>query len=409
MMSRVVLLNRFYWPDVAATAQMLTDLAEDLAVQGWVVTVVTSNSSYEGAGDALPALEWRNGVRIFRTHGTKFGRHKLFGRLSDYLSYMAGAFFQLVRLERQDVVVGMSDPPFIVGVAMLAARFRGWRSVYWVQDLFPQIAGELGVLTPGSVAYRFADGVARWLNRRVDLVVSLGPRMAEQMVVAGAPCERVTFVHNWADAGAINPVPSSDNPFVHAQGLEGKFVVLYSGNAGRPHRFDGVMEAARHLRDDPDVVFLFIGGGKRTPDLQREASESGLSNVRFLGYLPREELAFSLSAATIALVTEDPSMVGLLVPSKTYGILASGRPIVFMGAADSDVATVVRETGSGFVLAPDDGAGLRALIDRLRADPALAAQLGANARRAAETLYDRQVATRNWARSVRQRLWPGVI
>jgi colanic acid biosynthesis glycosyl transferase WcaI len=406
---RVVFLNRFYWPDLAATAQMLTDLAEDLAAQGWCVTVVTSDSAYDGGDLALPAHEQRNGVHIHRTHGTRFGRHGLAGRLLDYLSYVTGAFVRVLRLEPQDAVIGMSDPPFIVAIAMLAARLRGWKSVYWVQDLFPQVAAGLGVLRPGGATYRVADRIARWLNGHVDLTVALGPRMAERLIAAGSRPEKVTFVHNWADASSIHPVLPEANPFVAEHGLKGRFVVLYSGNAGRAHRFEGVMEAARQLRDDPGVIFLFIGGGKRTAELKREAAESGLGNVRFLAYLPREKLAASLSAASLSLVTEDSAMVGLLVPSKTYGILASGRPIAFMGSPDSDVSSLVRASDSGFVLDSSDGAGLRALIDRLRADPALSARLGANARRAAETLYDRQVATRNWARSVRQRLWPGGV
>lgn len=403
---RIVLLNRFYWPDVAATAQMLTDLAEDLAADGWRVTVVTSDSAYDGRGAALPAEEERNGVRIVRVSGTGFGRHGTMGRLSDYLSYLLGTGWRLMRLPKQDVVVGMSDPPFIMGLAVLAGTLRGWKRVYWVQDLFPQIAGALGVLAPRGMIYRLADRAARWLNARADLVIALGPRMAERLAAAGAPAERVTYVHNWADAHAIRPVPPAENPFVARHGLAGKFVVLYSGNAGRAHRFDGVMAAARLLRHDDGVVFLFIGGGKRTAELRAEAEEAGLGNVRFLDYLPREELAWSLSAASVSLVTEDPSVAGLLVPSKTYGILASGRPLIFMGAEDSDVAAVVRESGCGLVLAPDDGAGLRDAIDALRGDGARLARLGESARSGASTRYDRQLATRRWAAAVRDRFWP---
>ena len=401
----IVFLNRFYWPDIAATAQMLTDLAEDLAARGWTVTVIASSTPYEGQNVSMLSHEWRNGVEIYRTKGTRFGRHTLPGRLADYASYVAAAFLRLLRLPAPDLIVGLSDPPFIALVAVLAARLRRRRSVYWVQDLFPQIAGELGVMRPRSLAYRLAARLARWLNGHADLVVALGPRMAERMVAEGARPDRVAFVHNWADATAIHPVAPDDNPFIREHGLTGKFVVLYSGNAGRAHRFDGVMQAARLLRDDPDVVFLFIGGGKRTPELQREALAEGLGNVRFLGYLPREALAWSLSAADLSLVTEDPAMAGLLVPSKSYGILASGRPMVFMGAESSDVAALVRETGSGFVLAPDDGEGLRATIDRLRADPALRRRLGERAREQMVASFDRTIATAHWARTVEERLW----
>jgi colanic acid biosynthesis glycosyl transferase WcaI len=396
----IVFLNRFYWPDVAATGQMLADLAEDLAASGWGVTVVTSAALYEGKGDALPRAEQHRGVHIVRVAGTRFGRHRLLGRLADYASYMAGALRHLLRLPRPDVVVAMSDPPFIVAVALLAARLRGARAVYWVQDLFPQIAAKLGVMREASLSYRAARALARWIHARCDLVIGLGPQMARALVSAGAPPGRTTFVHNWADAEAVRPLPPERNEFLRQHGLAERFVVLYSGNAGRAHPFEAVMHAARALRDDPTVCFVFIGGGKKLPELRALAQADGLANVRFLDYLPRERLSESLSAASVSLVTEDPDVVGLLVPSKTYGILASGRPLLFVGSAESDVAAVVRDADCGVVIAPDDREGLVAAIRGLRADPVTRARLGANARRAAEERYARRHATAHWARVV---------
>lgn len=392
-----VFLNRFYWPDVAATGQMLTDLAEDLVAQGWDVTVVTGGGDYGGGRTVLPREEIRAGVRILRVRGTRFGRHRLLGRLLDYVSYLGGATMRVLRLGRRDMVVAMSDPPFLSAVAVIAARLTGARSVYWVQDLFPQIAAKLGVMTERSLAYRVSDRVARALNRRCDLVIALGPRMAESLVAAGARAERTRWVHNWADASAIRPIDATDNPFVRMHDLAGRFVVLYSGNAGRAHPFDAVLHAARALTADHEKIFMFIGGGKRFPELRAAAERENLRNVRFLEYLPREQLCFSLSAASVSLVTEDPQVEGLLVPSKTYGILASGRPLLFVGSPNSDVARIVGENDCGVVVSPQDGEGLARAIVALRNDPERLARMGANARRAAESMYDRRRATERWA------------
>jgi len=157
------------------------------------------------------------------------------------------------------------------------------------------------------------------------------------------------------------------------------------------------MHAARALRAEHDVVFMFIGGGKRFPELRATADREGLRNVRFLDYLPREQLSFSLSAASVSLVTEEPEVEGLLVPSKTYGILSSGRPLIFVGSPASDVAGIVRDADCGLVVSPDDGGGLVRAIAALRHDPVRLATLGANARRAAEQTYDRRHATGRWA------------
>lgn len=392
-----VFLNRFYWPDVAATGQMLTDLAEDLVALGWDVTVVTSTGDYGGGHTALAREETRAGVRILRVRGTRFGRHRMLGRLLDYVSYLSGAMLRVLQLGRRDIVVAMSDPPFSSAVAVIAARLTGARAVYWVQDLFPQIAAKLGVMKERSLVYRVSDRVARALNRRCDLVIALGPRMAEALVAAGARADRTRWVHNWADASAIRPVGTRDNPFVRRHDLAGKFVVLYSGNAGRAHPFDAVLYAARALSADHETIFMFIGGGKRFPELRAIAEREKLRNVRFLDYLPRDQLSFSLSAASVSLVTEDPQVEGLLVPSKTYGILASGRPLLFVGSPNSDVARIVGESDCGVVVLPEDGEGLVRAIAGLRADSVRMAEMGANARTAAEMMYDRRRATERWA------------
>jgi glycosyltransferase involved in cell wall biosynthesis len=396
----IVFLNRFYWPDVAATAQMLADLAEDLASAGWSVTVITSRGSYALDRKLLPGREQHNGVDIIRVSGTRFGHARTFGRALDYASYMVGALIQLLLLPRQSLIVAMSDPPLLVSLAVLTARIRGGRTVYWVQDLFPQLAARLGVFASNGFLYRTSDAIARFLHAKCDAVVALGPRMAENMIAAGASPQRTTFVHNWADAAAIRPVPPSENRFMTSHSLVGKFVVLYSGNAGRAHCFDAVIEAMRRLRDEPDVVFLFVGGGNRLPEIKTAAKRWHLRNVRFLDYVPRELLAQSLSAANVSLVTEEPDAAGLLVPSKTYGILASGRPVVFVGCPRSDVATIVRDACCGTIVAPNDPAALVETIRRLKANPREALALGRRGRQAAEMMYDRRHAAWRWASAV---------
>lgn len=398
---RVTFLNRFYWPDVAATGQMLADLAEDLAADGWQVRVVTSHARYDGDGPPLAPHEVHRGVDITRVRSTRLGRGTTLGRVLDYLSYLVGATLAALGGPRPDLVVAMTDPPVLCALAVLVARLRGAKAVYWVQDVYPEIAGALGVVPPGSLAYRFSAAIARWAHRRSAAVIVQGPRMAQVLVAAGADPARTHVLANWADAHAVVPVAPEANAFIAEQGLAGQFIVLYSGNAGRGHTFAAVLDAMERLRDHAGVTFLFIGGGPQMPWLKAEAARRGLARARFLGYLPRARLAESLSAAGAALVTETPAVAGLLLPSKTFGILAAGRPLLFVGDTTSDVAAVVRAADAGRVIAPDDADALVAAIHALRADPAEAARLGANGRRAALERHDRRVATRAWAALVR--------
>lgn len=391
----VVFLNRFYWPDTAATAQMLTDLAEGLAARGWEVSVIAGATAY---GAAVPAAsrEIRNGVRIFRVRGTSLGRDRVAFRAIDQGTYMLASALRLGRIPRTDVVVAMSDPPLVLAVAVALARARGHRVVYWLQDVYPQLAARLGVIRERGIVYRVWAALLRALYARCGAIVALGPAMAREAVVAGAPPDRTVVVSNWADTSAIRPAASGASALAQAHGLAGKFVVLYSGNAGLAHTFEAVIAAAVRLRDDPRIVFLFVGGGAKRRFIEREAVKHALTNIRFMPAVPRGELGALLSTGNVGLITEDPSAAGLLLPSKIYGILAAGLPVLFVGAAHSDVAAIVRDSGCGYVVGPDDAAGVVGAIHRLQASPGHAADLGSRGRSTAEELYDRDTAVRAW-------------
>ena len=393
----VVFLNRFYAPDVAATAQMLSDLAEDLAATGWHVSVVTSQTPYELHAADLPNEEVRAGVHVYRVSATRFGRNRIVGRMLDYVSYMAVSLVVLFRIPRPQLIVAMSDPPFILFPAVIAARLRGAAVCYWAQDVYPTLAAQLGVLDENKPMFKFLSAIARRLQRACDLIVGLGPEMVKALVREGAPADRTICIHNWADEKAIRPIPPADNVFVIANNLQGKFVVLYSGNAGRGHTFDSLCEVMFRFRNDERIVFVFIGAGRKSAEIRAYAADKNLSSAMFFDYLPRGELAYSLSAASVSVVTEDPAVAGLLLPSKTYGILASGRPLVFIGAAESDVAHIVRSTQCGIVVWHDDPDALEGAIRRLANDAPECARMGQASRRAAETTYSRERAAEMWS------------
>jgi glycosyltransferase involved in cell wall biosynthesis len=397
MTPSVVFLNRFYAPDVAATAQMLSDLAEALALAGWRVSVIASRGSYDKELLDLRHDEMMRGVRIRRVSGTTFGRGTVIGRSIDYLSYGFASFIALLRGARPDVIVAMSDPPFILLVAVLAARMRGAAVCYWAQDVYPALAAKLGVLDETKTVFRLLTKLSARLLRSCELVIALGPAMVRALVREGAPADRTVAIHNWADEEAIRPIQREENWFLRQHGLEGKFIVLYSGNAGRGHTFWALCEVMERFRTDSEVRFVFIGGGKKSNDLRNFAAARNLPNAKFLDYVARRDLAYSLSAANVSIVTEDPSVAGLLLPSKTYGILASGRPMIFVGDRESDVAEIVRQCQCGAVVSPDDPDSLESWIRRFMRDEELAAAAGAASRFASETVYSKKSATVQWS------------
>ena len=239
--------------------------------------------------------------------------------------------------------------------------------------------------------------------------VVLGERMARHISGLGVPSERVRIVPNWADGEVIAPVDHGANALREEWGLGDAFVVGYSGNLGRAHEIDTLLDAiavvekgaaaglgmpARGTRQP--VLWLFIGGGALFDPLKEEVARRGLISVRFKPYQPSELLAQSLSAADVHLVSLRPELEGLIVPSKFYGIAAAGRPAIFIGDTDGEIARLIRRHECGRTVALGDGAGLAQTIIDLAADPAACQRMGVRARQAFEVELDKPIAIGRW-------------
>ena len=215
-----------------------------------------------------------------------------------------------------------------------------------------------------------------FVYRKADRVVALGPYMADRIESKGVRAARVSEVPVWSRKDEVYPMPRAGHPLRERLGLADKFVVMYSGNLGLAHSADEFIEAARRLRDRPEVVFLFVGDGPRLKEVRRAKQELGLENVRFLDYFPRKDLHASLSVADVHLVSMRREMTGVVVPGKLYGIMASGRPAIFVGPDHCETADTIREAHCGLTVRLGDADGLVSAIDRLAADPLEAAEMG---------------------------------
>ncbi|MEO8382626.1 MAG: glycosyltransferase family 4 protein [Acidobacteriota bacterium] len=337
-------MNRYFHPDHSATSQILSDLAFHLASRAWDVTVITSRQRYEDASARLPAWETVNGVRIVRVWSTRFGRAGLLGRAFDYLTFYVTSFLALLRRRRSIVVAG-TDPPLLSVIAALASR----HVINWTQDLFPEVAEALGIRVP------FVKRLRDWSLRRARANVVLGDQMAARV-------PKAVVIHNWADA-ALRPIP-------HPPGI---FTVGYSGNLGRAHEFASIVGAMRKL---PEVRFAFTGAGAQLAKVKAAAP----SNAEFRPYVPRELLSESLSSVDAHLVSLLPSLEGLIVPSKFYGVLAVARPVIFIGAHDGELARLIDVARCGVVVDPGDLEGLVRAIQMLATDRAEATAMGLRGR-----------------------------
>jgi colanic acid biosynthesis glycosyl transferase WcaI len=398
-MKRLIVLNRYFFPDHSATSQLLSDLMFYFASAGVEVHVITSRQLYDDPQRQLPASATERGVFIHRVSTTKFGRSVLPGRAIDYLSFYRSAY-NLMRslIEPGDTVVAMTDPPLCSILGTRAARKKGARLVNWLQDIYPEIAVELGVpLFKGPIAY----GVCYWRDRSLKSAavnVVVGEGMAERLMKRGVRPDQIRVIHNWTDDADIIPIPPEQNQLRKVWGLEDKFVVGYSGNLGRAHEFDTIMAASELLRHDPRIVFLFIGSGHLHDQLAKLVQSRGLaSHFRFLPYQKRAQLKYSLAVPDLHWLSLKPALEGLIVPSKFYGIAAAGRPTIAITAADGEIANLVRLNKCGCVIEPGDGEKLAATIFELSRSPEQLATMGRNARAMLDAQFTRRAAFRRWS------------
>jgi glycosyltransferase involved in cell wall biosynthesis len=396
MNPKIVFVNRYFYPDESATSQLLTDLACGLAARGARVEVVTSRQLYGEARAALPAHGAIRGVRVRRIWTTRFGRQHLPGRAVDYLSFYASAVCLLaLRLRRGDVVVALTDPPLISVIALTAARLRGAFLINWLQDLFPDVARALHVRAWPD----WVDGLLRLVRdrslRAARANIVLGARMAERIARCGVAPDRIRVIENWADS-AITAQPPATSRLRAAAGLNEHFVVAYAGNFGRAHEFGTLLGAATILADDPGFVFLMVGDGARLADLEAGVAARGLGNFRFLPHQPRELLSDVLAAGDAHVVSLVPAAEGLIVPSKFYGILAAGRPTIFIGDPAGAVGRIARAEEIGVAVEPGDTEALAAAIRHMRESPHLTATMGRRARDLSESRHGTARALESW-------------
>lgn len=375
---KIIFVNRVYWPAAAATAQLLTDLAELLAARGWPVEVVAAGSGEES----------RNGVSIVRCGGKDAPKAGLATRAGSYLRFLAGARGRLKRtLQQGEIVILMTDPPMLAPVLAGLVRKRRARLVNWIQDIYPEIAAvHAGPVLGSLVSCLRGPRDSAWQQAHCN--ITLGRDMAAFVASRGVPEDRCRVLPNWAPA-ELQAIPSRAQAAAIRMrwGAEGKLVVAYSGNLGRVHEFETFLDAATRLRAQPDIVFIFVASGPRLREVKHLAAERGLPNVQFLPPVPRDELRTSLAAADVHLVSVRPGFESLVFPSKIAGILAASRPLLFVGPRNYEVSSLVRSLDCGFCFENRDSGELARTVLRLQSNRDLARRLGENSRRAFERHY----------------------
>jgi len=380
---RILFIVPHYRPDGGPGAPLFTMLCETLARRGQRPAVLTAVPHYPSGRvpaeyrGRRPVWSLENGVRVARVALPSLDRRSLLRRLVQFGCYQLGATLAGWKQEA-DVVVAVSPALEVWLPCELLAFARGRPAVYSVHDVYPDIGVQLGIFRHGLVIKAVGaleDSILRRAAAVRILSNSFAPRMLSRRVLES----RLHLVYDWVDTDLVRPLPR-DNDFSRQYGLSGRFVVLYAGNVGQIQGLESVLDAAALLQHRPDVLFLFVGDGTARESLLARAGQMGLENVRFLPYQPLEAMPLVWASADVGLVSLMKGAGSGALPSKSFSILASGRPLLASIDEASDLVTLVARARAGVCVPPQCAPDLAAAVLRLREDPALCADYGRNGR-----------------------------
>ncbi|HQZ98352.1 MAG TPA: glycosyltransferase family 4 protein [Pyrinomonadaceae bacterium] len=396
------ILTEVYYPEEISTGYYLTEIAEGLAKQR-EVKVITGQPKHMSRGLQAQKHEWRNNVEIFRANGTTLDKNAFLFRLLNMLTIGISIFLKSLKLfKRGDHVMVVTAPPSLPVTTALACLIRGASLTLCIQDSYPEILVAVGASKPDSSFVKFANLVNRWVYKHVSNIIVMGRDMNELFVrkTQGLDIPIIT-IPNWADLDTIYPTPRDDNALLKELGIEDKFVFMYAGNIGHPTDVETIIESAKLLIDREEFHFAFIGAGVKKPWIEAHVHDHGLKNVTILDYRPRSEQNIFLNACDIGLVALIKGMWGTAMPSRTYNIMAAGKPILALTDEGSELAQVIDEDEIGWHLVPGDAKLLSETIEKLYKNRSELPKMGERARAAALGKYSTETAIESYSKALK--------
>lgn len=397
MRKDIKFMSQYFYPEPGATSELLSEIAARLSELGYKIQGLAGQPSYFGSTN-LPRLIEHRGMRIKRVWSTTLNRNTVAGRVLNTFTFTLGALWDVLFTSRKTVLVAVTNPPILPWVCLAGHVLRGHRFIVVIHDLYPDIAVKLGALRDGSFIVRLWTQLNGFALRRAERVIVLGRDMQEAVAaqVKGLAHDKMVMIPNWANGREIVPQAKDNHVFLDDLGIRDRFIVQYSGNIGRFHEIETILAAAEQLQEE-EFLFMFIGTGAQVNRVEEKLEKWGEDRIRLLPFQPRERLGQSLTACDVALVTLRDGLSGLAVPSKLYGILAAGKPVVVIGPEDCEAARVIKEHQCGVVVEPGDGNSLANTLKELKSNHLLCEQMGKNARNAFQQNYDLPIVVKRWS------------
>jgi colanic acid biosynthesis glycosyl transferase WcaI len=396
----MAIFNRSFWPDLEATGQLLTDLAEQLSRNYRIIFVAgrpyyNENDGFRGL--QLYRYEQYKGVQIIRLRHTRFWKGNLLGRIINWLTFTAMAFYVGLTKVKPKLIIVNTDPPFLGIVGMTLKYWHKAPLIYDCRDLFPDVAIELGMLKKGLISRAFD-----YLNNKAllysDVVVALGISMKKRLEQKGVLPERINVIPDSVDTNFLRPLRNENTKLLDKVQADGKFIVMYSGNIGLSQDFISVLKATSLIASQ--FTLLFAGNGSGKDDLLKESKNLGVKNITFLPYQSRDKLPESLNVADLHLIPLKKGIMGSIVPSKLYAILAIGKPYLAIASEESEPVLLAKQHGCGLWAEPGDVNDIKDKIEWAIKNREKLEEMGRIGRRIAVERYNLEKITREWMKTI---------
>lgn len=382
---KISLITSCFYPNtIASPGILLTELAVGLKERDCDVKVITGYPSFWDTKIKVEKRENYQGIDIHRVYSTQFYNKSKFGRLLNVFSFLISVFWKLLISKEDRIFISVTVPPFLPYICFALNKIMHKKYILIVYDIYPDVAVASRVgYSQFSIIAKIWDKTSSWVYEDSVKLVVLDQYMAKviRKKIKKDHFAKIEIIQNWEDENFIIPLNKEDNWFSKKYKLVDRFVVLYSGNLGASHDLESLFEAAKYLKEEEKIKFLFIGEGIKKDKLMKDTRAFALKNVEFLPFQPKKILPYTLTSSDLIVITQKKGTEGLCVSCKLYSALAAGRPILAIIGKNSEIARVVEKYNCGIVINNNDIAGIVNAILRIQRNKKLQMKMGENARK----------------------------
>ena len=409
MKKKLLIYAHYFYPDVASTGQILTELCEGMT-DTFDITVICVVPSYSGTIDEKYKTkriykEEHNGIKVIRVRVPEFQKSNKISRIKNLLAYFFNSLLATLKIEKQDYIYTISQPPILGGVlGVLGKWLKGGKLIYNIQDFNPEQTMAVGY-SKNKLLLNTVMAVDKFSCKKSDKVIVVGRDMQETLRnrFNNKKVPKNVFINNWINEKEIYPLEQNHPRIVEFKekyNLKDKFIIMYSGNIGLYYDLENIIKVIGEFKDREDVVFAFVGDGTVKDKVEAYVNENNLSNVKFIPYQDKADLIYSLNAADIHWVVNAKGIKGVSVPSKLYGVMAAGKPVLGVLDEGSEARLIVEECNCGVCIEPGNYKEISNNIEYILNNKEEIRALGSNGRQYLESNLTKEVSINKYKENI---------